>query len=105
MRVFGNGSIQHRKGSQMKAMTIDEAIAVLTEAREKMGGDRCLILSLTDSEIDDADINSMVVQQDGESAYVEVRCDHPVAKRMVGYAFGNWPPATRQTYGGKGKSK
>lgn len=63
----------------MSAMTIDQALRVLQDAKRKMGGDRCLILSLSGSGIEDANVNSMHIACDtkGESGYVEVRVSHP----------------------------
>lgn len=64
-------------------MTINEALDFLTKAKTRVGGDAVLVLSLTDSGIGDADIDSMeVIEQDNGyksdvSGYVEVRCDHP----------------------------
>lgn len=60
------------------ALTIDQALRVLQDARNLMGGDRCLILSLSGSEIEDASVNGMAIQIDGESKYVEVRVSHPL---------------------------
>ncbi len=67
-------------------MTITDAIAFLMSAKEKVGGDACLILSLTGSGLGDADIDSMtIIEQDqgykeDVKGYVEVRCEHPCLK-------------------------
>lgn len=64
-------------------MTVNEALATLESAKLMVGGDACLVLSLTGSGIGDADIDSMaVITQDtgykpGVGGYVEVRCQHP----------------------------
>jgi len=56
---------------------VDAAIAILTEAKRQMGGNAALILSLSSSEIADCNVNDMVIQNDGENRYVEVRVKHP----------------------------
>ena len=59
-------------------MTINEAIRFLKDARERLGGDACLVLSLTESGIEDADIDGMDVVQDCDGTrYVQVRVNHP----------------------------
>lgn len=65
----------------MKAMTIRSAINTLQSAAVRIGDDKCLILSLTGSEIEDANINGMEIINQDESQYVEVRCDHPSLNR------------------------
>ena len=63
-------------------LTIDEAIAFLTDAKAKIGGNKVLILSLTDSLMDDHCIDKLTIIDNvadgtGESRYVQVECDHP----------------------------
>lgn len=60
-----------------KTVTIDDAIRILTEARAMLGGDACLILSLTDSEVEHVNIEEMVYVGREESRYVEVRATLP----------------------------
>lgn len=72
--------------------TIDHALAILTEAKRKMGGDRSLILSLTDSEIEDANVDDLVIVNDDESHYVEVRVAHPALPTRA--KFKNIPIGT-----------
>jgi hypothetical protein len=60
-----------------KVLSVDAALAILTKAKKQMGGDACLILSLSGSGIMDCNINNMVIQNDGENRYVEVRARHP----------------------------
>ena len=64
-------------GNKIKTLTVDEALVILQCAKEKVGGNACLILSLTKSAISDCDVNDMVIQSDGENRYVEVRATHP----------------------------
>lgn len=62
-------------------MTIDEAIQALREARDRLGGDACLVLSLTDSGIEDADVDGMTLVEDNDGAgYVQVEVWHPAFK-------------------------
>lgn len=65
------------KSAMKKILTVDQALAILTEAKKQMGGEAALILSLTDSGIPDADVNDMVIQYDKDNAYVEVQVSHP----------------------------
>ena len=58
-------------------MTIDQALQVLTKAKRSLGGGACLILSLTASGIEDADVSSMEIIRAGESRYVQVSVAHP----------------------------
>jgi len=59
-----------------KILTVDEALAILTEAKKQMGGKIALVLSLTDSELNDVSINSMVIHNDESNTYVEVQAFH-----------------------------
>jgi hypothetical protein len=61
----------------MPHITVDEAIALLTKARDTVGGDACLILSLTGSGIEDADVNDLEIVKEEDSRYVSVRVNHP----------------------------
>lgn len=56
---------------------MDAALAILTRAKEQVGGDAALILSLSASGISDCDVHNMFIQNDGENRYVEVRVKHP----------------------------
>ena len=60
-------------------ITIDEAIGMLSDMREwsKLGGNTCLVLSLTDSGLPDVDVDDLALTQDNVGAVVEVRVDHP----------------------------
>lgn len=68
-------------------LTIDRALEVLKEAKERIGGDKCLVLSLTDSGLEDRTINNMRVIYGysrtigdcvvSEDAYIQVECSHP----------------------------
>jgi hypothetical protein len=59
-------------------VTINEALRFLKTARERLGGDACLVLSLTESGIEDADIDGMDTVQDLDGTrYVQVRVSHP----------------------------
>jgi hypothetical protein len=60
----------------MKQISIDEALAILQKAKEEMGGDKGLILSLSKSGIQDVDVNNMVIIHDKDNAYVEVQVFH-----------------------------
>lgn len=67
---------------QSKYVTIDDAIAFLTTAKAKVGGNKVLVLSLTDSLMEDATIDALtlidnVADGSGESQYVQVECNHP----------------------------
>lgn len=53
-------------------VTIDAAIAFLTEARTRLGGDACLILSQYNSELEDMNVNGLREVTDHGSRYVEV---------------------------------
>jgi hypothetical protein len=57
--------------------TVNEAIALLERARTQVGGDACLILSLTGSGIEMVGIDVLVIQKENESRYVEVRARLP----------------------------
>jgi hypothetical protein len=63
-------------------MTIDEAIEFLNKARSKLGGEACLILSLTGSEIEDVDIDGMDEMVEPGSFYVQVRAQYSGNNRM-----------------------
>lgn len=60
-------------------LTIDNAIALLTAARQTlpMGGSSLLILSLTGSQLEDVEVSEMVVKGEEGSSYVEMRATHP----------------------------
>jgi len=61
----------------MEFLTVDKALEILKKAKKQVGGDACLILSLTASELPDAIVNEMVIIKDETNRYVEVKCDHP----------------------------
>lgn len=56
-----------------KILTVDQALAILTEAKKQMGGKVALVLSLTDSELSDVSVNNMVIHNDESNTYVEVQ--------------------------------
>ena len=58
-------------------MTIDQAIVFLTKAKAQVGGDACLILSLTDSELPDHAVDGMTVIKDESNGYVQVEVTVP----------------------------
>lgn len=63
-------------------MTIDEAILALRVAKKDIGGDKKLILSLTNSRLCDTEVDDIAIINDhrkgiGESQYVEIRVEHP----------------------------
>lgn len=58
------------------AFTIDETIEQLNKIRLTLGGNAPLILSLTDSELEDMPIIG-IRELNG---YVELECDHPALK-------------------------
>ncbi len=58
------------------ALSIDEALRVLKAAKAKIGGDKALILSLTDSGLPDANVEELALVDVAESQYVEVRVKH-----------------------------
>lgn len=59
-------------------MTIVEALEFLRKARERLGDDACLVLSLTDSGIEDADVDGMTLVEDNDGTrYVQVEVRHP----------------------------
>jgi hypothetical protein len=60
----------------MSVLTVDQALRILLEAKHQMGGDAALILSLSDSELQDVNINDMVIRNDNLNAYVEVQAHH-----------------------------
>lgn len=74
---LGPGVWKSEDESMAKLMTVDKAIKALQKAREEVGGDACLILSLSGSGIEDADVNDMIVVKDSCNRYVEVRVKHP----------------------------
>lgn len=59
-----------------KILTVDAALAILIEAKNKVGGDAPLVLSLTDSELADQNVNNMEIIDVDESQYVEVQVKH-----------------------------
>lgn len=63
-----------------EAITIDEAIRKLRLAKDQIGGDKCLILSLSGSGIEEANVNELYIIKEGESTYVQVRVNHPSLK-------------------------
>lgn len=69
----------------MKTMTIAEAIGFLSRARDRLGADNaCLVLSLTDSGIEDAGVNGMTLVEDSDGTrYVQVEVSHPAFVRDV----------------------
>lgn len=58
-------------------MTIDNALLILRNAKRLIGGDKCLILSLTDSQMEDVDISGIGIIDDGNSKYVEFTAKLP----------------------------
>jgi hypothetical protein len=54
-------------------VTIDEAIELLQKAKASIGGDKVLILSLTGSELEDANVDRLELINDGNSQYIEVQ--------------------------------
>lgn len=73
----------------MKTMTIAEALDFLSHARDLLGDDNaCLVLSLTDSGIEDADVNGMTLVHDSDGErYVQVEVRHPALPRYRRCAF------------------
>lgn len=66
-----------------KLVTIDEAIAKLTQAKSesKLGGNTVLTLCLVGSEIEDVEINDIVLVNDQDGALVEVQVEnHPLVR-------------------------
>lgn len=59
-----------------KILTVDQALAILTEAKKQVGGKAALVLSLTDSELNDVSVNGMFIHNDESNAYVEVQAYH-----------------------------
>lgn len=61
------------------AISIDEALVILNRAKKQIGGDKCLILSLTGSGIEDANVQNLHIIDEGEnnSRYIEVQVEHP----------------------------
>lgn len=66
-----------------KILTVDQALAILTEAKKRVGGKAALVLSLTDSELHDVSVNAMVIQNDESNAYVEVQAFHEDVNRVL----------------------
>jgi hypothetical protein len=60
----------------MNQLTVDEALKILQKAKQELGGNACLILSLSSSGIQDVDVNNMVIINDKDNAYVEVQVLH-----------------------------
>lgn len=54
-------------------LTVDEAIRLLDRARQICGKDAALVLSLTDSEPPDTDVDDIVISNDGGNNHVEIR--------------------------------
>lgn len=59
-----------------KTLTVDEALGALIKAKNTVGGNAVLVLSLTDSGISDCNVNDIVIIQDVDNAYVEVQARH-----------------------------
>ncbi len=74
-----------------KILTVDEALAILTEAKKQMGGKIALVLSLTDSEFDDVSVNGMTIHNDESNTYVEVQALHEGVNRSTLVLFGAKP--------------
>lgn len=60
----------------MKSLTVNGALEVLLEAKEKLGGNATLVLSLTNSSLQDVNVNAMKLMQDHDGGYVEVQVLH-----------------------------
>lgn len=58
---------------QSRSCTINEAIDRLMRARTLIGGDKCLVVSLVGSELEDITLD---VVRSGESKYVEIAVRH-----------------------------
>jgi hypothetical protein len=54
-------------------LTIDESIAFLKRAKARIGGDKTLVLSLSDSHLEDVMVTNLVIRR----GYVEVQAVHP----------------------------
>jgi hypothetical protein len=61
----------------VSAITIDLTLAYLQHAREQIGGDKCLILSLAASELEDVDVSQLLIVDDDSGQYVQVSAVHP----------------------------
>jgi hypothetical protein len=59
-----------------KVLTVDKALEILSRAKKRVGGDAALILSLSDSELYDVNVNNMVICKDKDNRYVEVQVKH-----------------------------
>jgi hypothetical protein len=70
-------SLLPKRKQPVGTTTVNEAIALLERARTQVGGDACLILSLTGSGIEMVGIDVLVIQKENESRYVEVRARLP----------------------------
>ena len=66
--------------SKEEFVTIDDALRVLAHAKERIGGDKCLILCLAGSELEHAGVKQFTIVDDrpsgGESTYVQVLVAH-----------------------------
>lgn len=62
-----------------ECVTVDDAIQLLQEAKRtaRLGGDTCLVLSLSGSGIENAAVNELAVVNDDDGSVVEVRVQHP----------------------------
>lgn len=64
-----------------KTVTIDQALAILGEAKQRIGGDKCLVLCLESSDREDANVNELRVVDErpegGDSTFVQVLVRHP----------------------------
>jgi hypothetical protein len=63
-----------------RSVTIDAALELLQKAKERIGGDKCLILCLVDSGIQDANVELLEIvdgtEEGEESQYIRVSVDH-----------------------------
>jgi hypothetical protein len=73
--------------------TVGEAIALLEQARFRVGDDACLILSLTGSGIEMVDVDLLHIVNEKESRYVEVRARLP---HQLALDLGERPASTRR---------
>lgn len=62
---------------RIHVVTVGEAMEVLREAERVLGPDAPLILSLTASGIELAEVNALHIETEDESRYLEVRVSHP----------------------------
>ena len=70
--------------SDEKIITIDEAIAKLQAAKRICGGDAVLILSLSDSQLNNVNVNDIVPIKDSpDTRYAEVQVKHSNLNEML----------------------